>query len=263
MRPCTVSILLVTAAAAVVAAPALRSAEPLPAPVVVELFTSQGCSSCPPADRLLARLARESSGAVMPLAFHVDYWNHGGWSDPFSSAAWTARQALYDQRLHATEYTPQAVVDGETELVGSREAELRSAIADAARRPAAKLELSLAPSGQSVVVAVGVTVPPELEGRKFDLMLAVTENGLETRVVGGENGGQTLHDDAVVRTFRRIGRIHGAQAAPRFTETVKLAPEWSRPNLSVVAFLQDRSTLEILGGAAAPLASSAAAHDGR
>src|SRR5262245_60801676 len=95
-------------------------------PVVVELFTAQGCSSCPPADRLLTELGGNGGGGIIPLAFHVDYWNHDGWTDPFSSAEWTKRQAAYARRLGLQQvYTPQAVVDGSVELIGSRAPELR------------------------------------------------------------------------------------------------------------------------------------------
>src|ERR1700681_1033381 len=103
-------------------------------PVVVELFTSQGCSSCPPADRLLSRLQGDSrtAGTVIPLAFHVDYWNRLGWSDPFSSAAWSERQMTYAKALHSNRiYTPQLVVGGRAECVGSEERQVMRRIHEA------------------------------------------------------------------------------------------------------------------------------------
>jgi hypothetical protein len=133
------------------ATPATLAAPPAPAkaaargPVVVELFTSQGCSSCPPADRLLSRLKRDPrlAGAVIPLAFHVDYWNHLGWSDPFSSQLWSRRQDAYAGAFHSNRiYTPQVVINGRTECVGSDEAQVMRRIREAlAAEPAGQVSL--------------------------------------------------------------------------------------------------------------------------
>jgi len=220
-------------------------------PVVVELFTAQGCSSCPPADRLLAQLGAASGGSVVPLEFHVDYWNQIGWTDPFSSAEWTRRQAAYAKRFGATQlYTPQAVVDGASEHIGSREPELRAAIAAEAAKPAAAIALALEPSAKDVRVGAKVDLPDALRGRRWDLMLAVYETGLVTPVARGENGGKTLANEYVVRSLRRAGSVDASAAV----ETkLPLEKDWNRSRVGVAAFLQDSETLEIRGAAASPL----------
>jgi hypothetical protein len=226
---------------------------PAARPVVLELFTAQGCSSCPPADRLLAQLGDTGGGSVVPLEFHVDYWNREGWTDPFSSAEWTRRQEAYARRFGATQlYTPQAVVDGASELIGSRERELRAAIASAAARPAASIALTLEPSEKDVRVAATVALPDSLRGRKWDLMLAVYETGLVTPVKKGENGGRTLANEYVVRSLRRAGSVDRSGARDA---TLPLEKDWNRARLGVAAFLQDPDTLEIRGASARSIAA--------
>lgn len=221
--------------------------------VVVELFTAQGCSTCPPADRLLTRLGEEAG--VVPLAFHVDFWNHIGWTDPFSSNEWTRRQAAYVRELAAAgAYTPQAVVDGGAELVGSDEPALRAAIAAAAARPAATISLHLVPAADDVTLTAEVELPAELRGRRLDLMAALYETDLVTAVSRGENGGQTLRNDYVVRLLRRAGRLAPGAASPaRFTARLPLAKDWNRSHLGVAAFVQDPKSLDIHGAAAEPI----------
>ena len=144
------------------AAPAPASADR--GPVVIELFTSQGCSSCPPADRLLSRLAEEPAyrGRVVPLAFHVDYWDYIGWRDPFSSPRWSERQRDYGRSLGlGTVYTPQLVIDGRSECVGSQEGDVRREIARALATPAAgRVELSVSRDGGDAAPATGADPPP-------------------------------------------------------------------------------------------------------
>ncbi len=221
-------------------------------PVVVELFTSQGCSTCPPADRLLAALGSESRGGIVALAFHVDSWNHDGWTDRFSNAAWTRRHAAYARTLRsAGAYTPQAVIDGAATSVGSDERALRAAVAAAAARPAGRIALALEPGARSVVARVAVEIPPALRERKLDLLLAVYETGLETAVGRGENGGKRLHDDYVVRSLVRAGRLPaGESPSARFEEDLELGDGWVRSRLGVAAFLQDPRTLSIHGARA-------------
>lgn len=252
--PAAVAILLLLGARLVSALPAATGSPP-PRPVLVELFTSQGCSTCPPADRLLARLGDEAGGHVVALAFHVDSWNHAGWTDPFSNAAWSRRHAAYARALRTEgAYTPQAVVDGAAATVGSEEAALRSAIAAAAARPAAEIALELEPGGRSVTVRVGVELPLALRDRKLDLMLAVYETGLETPVRRGENGGRKLRDDYVVRTLERAGRIPaGAQPSYAFAKILALDEDWVPAHLGVAAFLQDPRALTIHGARAVGL----------
>jgi hypothetical protein len=228
-----------------------------PRPVVVELFTSQGCSSCPPADRLLAALGREPGGAVIPLAYHVDSWNYLGWNDPFSKREWTLRQDFYARVLGGRgPYTPQAVIDGATDLVGSDEEGMRRAIAHAASLPAAQVSVTLTPEGDSVNVEIAVELPPGLAGRKLDVMAAIYETGLSTGVPRGENGGRTLHDEYVVRTLERAARLGGeSPTSSRAMSSLPLAKDWARENLGVAVFVQDPKTFTIHGAAAVPLPS--------
>jgi len=164
--------------------------------VVVELFTSQGCSSCPPADALLATLADRPG--VLPLAFHVDYWNRLGWVDPFSSPWATARQSAYAAQMGSSQvYTPQAVVDGGRDVVGSDRAALDSAIADARSDPS--VPLTLTASDAALQVAVDPAAPADAV-----LWLVGFDDRHETPVRRGENAGRTLVDRNVVRSLTRL-----------------------------------------------------------
>ncbi len=237
------------------------AAAELPAghPVVVELFTSQGCSSCPAADRLLAALGELGEANVVPLAFHVDTWNHIGWTDPFSSAQWTRRQDSYTRVLAAGRgsYTPQAVVDGAVTMVGSDAEALRAAIADAAARPAGAITLSWSADAQQILATAQVELPPALRDRRLDLMLAVYETGLVTQVRRGENGGKVLENDYVVRILHRAGRlVPGGSDSTRHEAGLPLAEGWQRERLGLAAFLQDPRTLRIHGAQAVALAGA-------
>jgi hypothetical protein len=224
---------------------ALVSAE---SPVLVELFTSEGCSDCPPADILLARLEsmQPVPGArVIALSEHVDYWDHQGWRDPFSSPQFTERQQEYSQLLHDHgPYTPQMVVDGAAGFVGSQSKEALYAIGQAARAPKSAMRITTG-DGKVAIQVDGVT-------RAADVLLAVTESNLLSNVARGENAGRKLTHTAVVRSLRVVGK---ARPGERFTAEVKLAPTrtWKPENLRVVAFLQDRSTRHIVGAAEAAL----------
>jgi hypothetical protein len=171
---------------------------------VVELFTSEGCSSCPPADDTLLRLAAEQrvDGAeIIPLELHVDYWNDLGWSDPFSQADFSMRQRAYaDARGTTSVFTPEAIVDGATSVVGSHEAELVEAVRRAASAPHVEVELSVA-SGFA-----RVSIPEEARGRG-DLWLAITEAGLVSEVRAGENRGRTLRHAPVARHLKHVGPV--------------------------------------------------------
>jgi len=228
-------------------------------PVVVELFTSQGCSTCPPADELLSTLSERASGQVIALAFHVDSWNHDGWTDPFSSAEWTRRHAFYARKLGAKgAYTPQAVVDGAAELLGSDRQALSMAIATAARRPAASLRVEVGtPDTERVLVKVEGTLPEELREARLELMLAVVETGLVTPVKRGENGGRTLENDHVVRSFEKSARVAADSAGGfRHETSLKLGPGWERSKLTIVAFVQEARSLAIRGADAEKLPAS-------
>jgi hypothetical protein len=249
------SLALLRAGAGMIPEPdAADASRPPDHAVVVELFTSQGCSSCPPADRLLETLGTEGKGRVVPLAFHVDFWDSLGWKDPFSRHAWTERQTDYARALQwQNVYTPQAVVNGRVEMVGSDAGKLRAAIAAAAARPAGRITLVLEPSESKVLVRADVERPEALRSRKLDLMLALYETDLVTAVAKGENGGSTLHDDYVVRVLRRAGRLSSGDSHKEFREEISIEKGWDRGRLGVAAFLQDPSSLEICGADARPL----------
>jgi hypothetical protein len=227
-------------------------------PVIVELFTSEGCSSCPPADALLASLeARQPfpKTQVIALEEHVDYWNSQGWMDPFSSREWTLRQQDYAGSLkNQNPYTPQMIVDGQTEFVGNREDSARQAIEKAAAQPKAHVSLALAPGKAGVEQAV-VSVDQLTEskrGDKTEVLLVVTESGLHSAVSAGENAGSDLHHASIVRSFRKVGTIDlKKQTSFAGTTPVHLDSSWKRQNLHIVVFVQDQKSRQILGSAAA------------
>jgi hypothetical protein len=196
------------------------------APVVIELFTSQGCSSCPPADQLLANLAHagQSNGrAIAPLAFHVDYWNDLGWADPYSLPAWTERQQQYARALADDRvYTPELIVGGAKGVVGSDTAAVTEAI-QRADRPAKLIAAAL---WRNDVVTISATAPADAE-----VWVAVWEDGTPTRVTRGENAGETLGGEHVVRKLERV-----ASAGQRGSVAVKLDPRWHAAG--AVAFAQ-------------------------
>src|SRR6266436_3130257 len=181
-------------------------------PVVVELFTSEGCSSCPPADALLARLAEgQVAGNVQLIAMeeHVDYWNDLGWADPFSSRDWNSRQHVYAGALgNGNPYTPQMVVDGAVQFVGSHRQKARQAILEAAGKTKIPVTLEQGNANKAGTGSFSVKVG-KLEGTAkrdtAEVWLAVTETGLHSEVTRGENAGENLHHAAVVRSMRKIG----------------------------------------------------------
>lgn len=228
------------------------------APVVVELFTSEGCSSCPPADDALAELekrqpAREAE--IIALGWHVDYWNRLGWADPFSSETATQRQETYSDTFKLSGvYTPQVVVDGQRQLVGGS-GEVVGAIAEASRRPKAKVELSLPTvSANAVLIRAQVSeLPPVSPKDQAELWLAITEGNLETQVLRGENAGRRLKHTAVVRRVRRLAQVEPGKELAALTSNEELDPRWARANLRATAFLQEKRSKRILGAAALSL----------
>ena len=244
------NLLVVRFAFLIVLASVLGAAERQP--VLVELFTSEGCSSCPPADRLLQALERSQpiAGAqVIALSEHVDYWNSAGWRDPFSKAQFSQRQADYARAFNlASNYTPQMVVDGRSEFVGSSAGKASEAIARAARTPKADVDLHW----DAGKLMVRVTHVPA--GRHWKVLVAVAESGLQSSVAGGENGGRTLGHTAVVRWLHDAGSVRGGQFQGDIA--LALAKDWKLPNLAAVAFVQDAATKEIAGAAAVGLAAA-------
>jgi hypothetical protein len=227
-------------------------------PVIVELFTSEGCSSCPPADALLAELdARQALGSaeVIALEEHVDYWDQQGWRDPFSSATWTARQYEYAGKLHnGNPYTPEMVVDGVAGFVGSRGAVARQEIEKAAAIQKTRIEISEISSVQSKSLAFKVSVErlSSIAPRDTaEIILAITESGLHSSVKAGENSGAELHHSPVVRELKVIG-VMAKNGEEGFTAqpAVKLDAKWNLENLRAVVFVQEKKNRRILGAAA-------------
>ncbi|HTP50238.1 MAG TPA: DUF1223 domain-containing protein [Anaeromyxobacteraceae bacterium] len=184
-------------------------------PVLVELFTSEGCSSCPPADAVLARLVQDQpvpGAEIVALGEHVDYWDDSGWKDSFSSPRFTERQELYVRRLRvASAYTPQLVVAGRYQVLGSDGSAARAAIATAARTPSGEVTLRVLPGPDSGgAVDVRASWPG---GGDADVVLALVEDHATTRATGGENAGRTLEHAAVVRFLSTIGSARGAFAS--------------------------------------------------
>ncbi len=250
-------MLFLGAMAALPAAPVMKADSR--APVLVELFTSEGCSSCPPADELLEKLARTqpvASAQVIALEWHVDYWNRLGWADPYSSAEATARQEAYSSAFQLDGvYTPQVVVDGQKQLVPSP-ADLTEEITRATRRSRARVQLSLGPrSAPSVEVRVQVSETGAVPGSdEVELWLAITEDSLQTQVLRGENAGRRLNHAAVVRRLRRLARLQKAATEPRgFTFNEELDSRWVRANLRATAFLQEKRSRRVVGAATIPL----------
>ncbi|MBK8256924.1 MAG: DUF1223 domain-containing protein [Polyangiaceae bacterium] len=217
--------------------------------VVVELFSSEGCSSCPPADILLREIAtsRREDVDIIALELHVDYWNDLGWADPFSSEAYTSRQRSYAEALGDSRiYTPQMVVDGRTGFVGSQRGAASAAIARAAVAPKAKVTITRSASPEKV--SVHVTDMPEPRPRS-EVVLVLVEEGLTSQVTRGENAGSLLAHGPIVRTMKGIGTIAAGGRGEAFegSETLTLPSTWNRERLRAVALVQAVESRVILG----------------
>ncbi|HXN98873.1 MAG TPA: DUF1223 domain-containing protein [Candidatus Acidoferrales bacterium] len=228
-------------------------------PVIVELFTSEGCSTCPPADELLQKLEAEQpvAGAeIVALEEHVDYWNHDGWNDPYSSADWTERQTVYRPIFNQTEYTPQMIVDGQSQFVGSNGREALAQIEKAAHREPTDISINSEKSNshgsQQFTVSVG-KVAGNTAGDVAEIWLAVTEDGLQSTVNRGENAGHVLHHTATLRSLHKIGTAEVSAGSVSFKgdSRVKFDSHWKPENLHVVVFVQEKKSRKILGAGSA------------
>lgn len=218
----------------------------------VELFTSEGCSSCPPADELLRDIVRDAHDGGLPvfaLGFHVDYWDFQGWPDRFATVENSARQTVYADLLgHGNVYTPQMVVNGAVEFVGSRRSEAWAEITAALDHPTATfVELAVRRPGGSegpVTVTYVVDTAPD----NVIVNVAVVESGIVIDVLRGENAGQTLHHDNVVRAFAMVpldgdcGQVE-----------LEFPPDLNPASSSVIAYVQARNTGRIVAAASADL----------
>lgn len=211
--------------------------------VVVELFTSQGCSSCPSADRLLSEFIDQSSDRELPiygLSFHVDYWNRLGWKDPFSAKEFTNRQYTYAQKMgNRGVYTPQMVVNGQAEFVGSNKREASSAIGTAlASKPSIQIEATEITRSKNTI-KLSYSVDKVLKGSVVNI--AVVERDISTEVTRGENRGRKLEHDNVVRVFEqqvisKEGKI-----------TLHLPKGLILRKSSIILYVQNDASYEVLG----------------
>jgi len=230
------------------------------APVIVELFTSEGCSSCPPADEVLAKLDKTQpvrGAEIIALGEHVDYWNRLGWIDPFSSSEFSKRQSEYANAFgNNGVYTPQMIVDGHHEFAGGNMNKAREAIARAVQSLKANVQLvALAGSnGKEVNLSVHVRdLPRRTPGDTTDVLLAVTENNLRSEVPRGENAGRSLRHSAVTRQLAVLGTISADQGGFEAQPVATVASGWSKDNLRAVVFVQERASRRVLGAASISL----------
>jgi hypothetical protein len=221
--------------------------------VVAELFTSEGCSSCPPADQVLSRLVREPVDGVVVLGLgeHVDYWDHLGWRDPFSTPAFSSRQSEYQGQVFRTGsiYTPQLVIDGQFEAVGSDVPAVRRAVATAAKIPKAALEMAAwAADVGHVGVHVRVNLPSGVAVLgPADVVVALTQDHLTSDVHRGENRGRSLAHSAVVRSLTAIGSLKPSVRTFEATATVPIEADWNLADVRMIGLLQERHSRRIVG----------------
>jgi hypothetical protein len=220
-------------------------------PVLLELFTSEGCSSCPPADALLEKLDKSQpvgSADLVVLSEHVDYWNDIGWKDPYSSHGFSIRQGDYAHRFRLdSAYTPQMVVDGDAQFVGSDERRSIQAIEGAAKAEKVPVGLSSVHlEGNTLAVHVkSGTLRSSASSRSANVLLVLADDSDQSNVTRGENAGRILTHVAVVRNLTQVGTINPGGA---FSRDVKVSTENANPrNMRVVAIVQEMPAGKILG----------------
>jgi hypothetical protein len=221
-------------------------------PVLAELFTSEGCSSCPPADAVLTQLDRLQPvhGAhIIVLSEHVDYWNHLGWRDPFSSPQFSQRQAGYARLMGSEVYTPQLVIDGRVQLNGSDSNDIQAAIARAAVKPKLPVRIVQATrEGDNAMVHLSI---PALASGRSDVWVAVADDSAQASVTKGENSGRTLAHVAVVRSLTKVGSVSKGAG---FDQTVRLPLGTAKAGGSRIVAFVAQSYSSIMGADSAELA---------
>jgi hypothetical protein len=223
-------------------------------PILVELFTSEGCSDCPPADAFLQKLDQQPfpGAELIVLSEHVDYWNHDGWKDPYSSHYCSERQAAYARAFDLrTAYTPQMVVDGSSQFVGSDQAAASKAfeMALTVRKLDVRLSsISIDPANTLRIHLEISALPPH---QKANAYVAIALNQAQSQVSAGENAGRKLSHTAVARLITKVGSIQTNQP---FGEDlhIQLPPNTPASNLRVVAFVQQEKQGRILGATMQP-----------
>jgi hypothetical protein len=213
-------------------------------PVIVELYTSEGCSSCPPADRALKFLAEQQpvpNALVIPLAFHVDYWNNLGWKDEFSSPLFSRRQELYIRQFGLdSSYTPEMVVDGQAEFIGNDTGRAAKAITAAAAREKGSITVSF---DSDAIVIAGSKLPKHDTATVF---LAVVEDNITSNVKAGENAGQTFNHSSVVRSLTPLGVVEKNSVDFQLKTSTPAAALGNKENQQTVLFVQDNNDRRIL-----------------
>lgn len=232
-------------------APAPSSVDGVKPGILVELFTSEGCSSCPPADDLLRQLdaqAGKTSTQIVVLGEHVDYWDRTGWRDRFSSHDYTERQEEYARRFRIEDpYTPQMVVDGSSQFLGNDAGRLQNALREAASHKKSSMGI-VAEEISPAEILVHLNAGPLPAGSKHaDLYVALADNRDETQVGGGENSGKSLQHVAVMRSLQKVGKV-GADGGQKEVK-LKLPKSESSGNLRLVAFVQESDNGPVLGAA--------------
>jgi hypothetical protein len=231
-----------------------RAPDPAASPVLVELFTSEGCSSCPPADALLQQMdaAQPVPGAqLIVLSEHVDYWNHDGWKDPYSSSFLTDRQSGYVRALSLnTPYTPQIIVDGASELRANGTEQVIQILQKAAATPKVPVRISsLSLEAQSpALLRAHIDVDGRSQKHNADIFVAVALDHAESQVLRGENTGRHLEHVAVVQEITRIGKLEKQKSFGQDFQ-VKLKPGTDPMNIRVIAFVQESGFGKVLGTA--------------
>jgi hypothetical protein len=210
------------------------------APVaVLELFTSEGCSSCPSADKLLPQLAQLDSN-IIALSFHVDYWNRLGWTDPFSNSEYSERQRVYVNQLNLeSAYTPQLVVNGESELVGSNRGKAEAAIKEALKEKS-KVSLTI-DNVKTAGEKLSFTIHAEGDFKKTDLLAALVQKKATMKVQAGENNGATLSHINIVRSLSK------QSAADKNEFKIEIPTNISKDNWQLIIYAQQKNDLKITG----------------
>ncbi len=221
------------------------SPQPASSVVLVELFTSEGCSSCPPADRLLAELDRQqpvSGTTIVVLSEHVDYWDHEGWRDPFSSPQWTDRQNEYGRQFSlASVYTPQMVIDGQRQASGGDVRAVLSAIQESAKAPRIDIAISSL-ERTSDGIHVGLTASA---AKGATLYAVLADDADRSSVARGENAGRTLDHVAVARTFVRVAKLDKSPLDEKIV--IPIPPGAPDRRLRLIVFAQDGHSGHIVG----------------
>jgi len=219
---------------------------------LVELYTSEGCSSCPPAEKWLSRFERKPEAGIVPIAFHVHYWDHIGWKDLYADPRNTERQRAFAKATGASSvYTPQVIVAGKDFRAWASEGAFGQAVRAAqSRAPAATIELAprLATDG-SIEGRVSAAIAAEVGSSPLTLVVVATQDGITSRPTAGENKGETLAQNFIVRdvaSFRGQGTIAGQ---------FRFAPKanWNPARMSVVSYVQDPRSGRVLQALSAPL----------